>query len=369
MEQRMTSDLTNRTEDETMQSKSNFISRAGQSAIMTAALIRASGTAYAQQVPLTLLHNITIPEISGDFDFLTIDLKRGHLFAAAEEHHTIEVFDAATGKQMQSIPGVKTPHALAYVADRDELFIADGGDSSCIILSGADFHQIDRIPLIDGSVTGKTDSPDAGFYDAKRRIFFLGNGGKSANLPYSEIAEISVDTHKILGRIRVEANNVEAMMVDDPHNRLYTNLRDQKKIAVIDLKTLQVVDTWTTPELNLNTSLVVDSASQRLFIAGRKPGLFYAFDMATGKVVDQHPVANISDGMAWDPQSKRIFILASQGLSVLHQDNKDHYTVLTRLPTNGGKTGLYVPQLKQLYVIHPKTTIDDAGLLVYRVNP
>jgi hypothetical protein len=185
MEQRMTSDLTNRTEDETMQSKSNFISRAGQSAIMTAALIRASGTAYAQQVPLTLLHNITIPEISGDFDFLTIDLKRGHLFAAAEEHHTIEVFDAATGKQMQSIPGVKTPHALAYVADRDELFIADGGDSSCIILSGADFHQIDRIPLIDGSVTGKTDSPDAGFYDAKRRIFFLGNGGKSANLPYS----------------------------------------------------------------------------------------------------------------------------------------------------------------------------------------
>jgi DNA-binding beta-propeller fold protein YncE len=325
--------------------------------------------ALAQQAPVTLLHNITIPGIEGDFDFLTVDLKRGHLFAAAEDHHSIEMFDVKTGEHLQSIPGVKTPHAMAYVADRDELFVADGGDSSCIILSGSDFHQIDRIPLIDGSVTGKTDSPDTGYYDAKRRIFFVGNGGRSANLPYSEIAEISVDTHKIVGKIRVETNNVEAMMTDDAHDRLYANMRDQKKIAVIDLKQNSVIDTWTTPDLNLNTALVVDAPAQRLFIVGRKPGLFYAFDMATGKVVQQLPVTNIADGMAWDPALKRIYVMASQGLSILHQDDKDHYSMLTRLPTNGGKTGLYVPELKQLYVIHPKTSIDDAGLLVYRVNP
>lgn len=352
-----------------MHSKTNYALRAGQSLIAAIALAVNLGYAHAQQAPVTLVQNIDIPEIAGDFDFLTIDLKRGHLFAAAEENHTIEMFDAATGKPLKSIPGVKTPHALAYVADRDELFIADGGDSSCIILSGADFHQIERIPLIDGAVTGKTDSPDAGFYDAKRRIFFVGNGGKSANLPYSEIAEISVDTHKIVGRIRVEANNVEAMMVDDAHDRLYANLRDQKKIAVIDLKTLQVVDTWTTPDLNLNTSLAVDPRSHRLFIAGRKPGLFYAFDTVTGKVVDEQPVANISDGMAWDPETRQIFIMASQALTILHQDSDDRYTKLAQIPTNGGKTGLYVPQLKQLYVIHPKTTIDNAGLLIYRVNP
>ncbi len=337
--------------------------------LIAAMALMLSAPANAQQAPVTLLQNVAMPEISGDFDFLTVDLKRGHLFAAAEENHTIEMFDARTGKRLQSIPGVKTPHAMAYVADRDELFIADGGDSSCIVLSGADFHQVARIPLIDGSVTGKTDSPDAGFYDAKRRIFFVGNGGKSANLPYSEIAEISVDTHKIVGRVRVEANNVEAMTVDDSHDRLYANLRDQKKIAVIDLKTLQVLETWTTPDLNLNTALSLDAPNQRLFIVGRKPGLFYAFDTATGKVVDQQSVANISDGMTWDPQTKLIFITASQALTVLHQDSKDRYTKLAEIPTNGGKTGLYVPELKQLYVIHPKTTIDDAGLLVYRVNP
>lgn len=349
-----------------MKMKKLFV--AGQAAGI-ATLLTCTAAAFAQQAPITLTQNVSLPGIVGDFDFLAVDLKRDHLFAAAEEHHSLELFEASTGKHLQSIPGVKTPHTLAYVADRDELFIADGGDSSCIILSGADFHQIERIPLIDGSVTGKTDSPDAGYYDARRRIFFVGNGGKSADLPYSEITEISVDTHKIVGKVRVEANNIEAMMADDSHDLLYANMRDQKKIAVVDLKKNEVIDTWTTPDLNLNTALALDGPSNRLFIVGRKPGLFYAFDTTNGKVVAQVPVTDIADGMTWDPKMKRVYILASQGLTVLHQDDKDHYTVLSRIPTNGGKTGLLVPQLKQLFVIHPQTKIDDAGLLVYRLNP
>jgi DNA-binding beta-propeller fold protein YncE len=325
---------------------------------------------FAQQPkePVTLIRSIPIPGIEGDFDFLAVDLKRDHLFIAAEEHHTVEVFEASTGKHLHSITGLKTPHTLAYVADKDELFVADGGDYSCIILSGADFHQVDRVQLIDGSVTGKTDSPDVGYYDAKKRLFFIGNGGKSAGLAYSEITAISVDTHKIVGQIRVEANNVEAMAVDDAHDRMYVNLRDQKKVGVIDLKQMKLIDTWTTPDLSLNTSLAFDAVNQRVFVVGRKPGTFYAFDAMTGKVVEQQQCVNIADGMIWDPQMKRIYIAGSQGLTVLHQDSKDHYTKLAELPTNGGKTALYIPELKQLFVVHPKTSIDDAGLLLYRVN-
>jgi len=132
---------------------------------------------------------------------------------------------------------------------------------------------------------------------------------------------------------------------------------------------MKVIDTWTTPEMNLNTALTYDAATQRLFVVGRKPGILYAIDSATGKVVEQNPSVNIADGMIWDPQTKRIYIAGSQGLSVFHQDSKDHYTKLTDLPTNGGKTGLYIPELTQLYIMHPKTSIDDAGLLIYQVNP
>jgi DNA-binding beta-propeller fold protein YncE len=330
--------------------------------------VRMMHAASAPQTPVTLKSWTPLPGIEGDFDFLAVDLKRDHLFVAAEEHHTVEVFEASTGKHLQSITGVKTPHTLVYVPEKDELIVADGGDSSCLFFSAADFHRVDRVQLIDGSVTGKTDSPDVGYFDAKKRLFFIGNGGKSANLPYSEIAEIDVDTHAIVGRIRVEGINLEAIAVDDANDKLYVNIRDKKQIGVVDLKTSQVVKTWTTPDLNLNTSMAFDQANRRLFVVGRKPGLLYAFDMNTGKVVDQQSCVNIADGMIWDPQTKRIYVAGSQGLSIFHQESKDRYSKVTDLPTNGGKTALLIPELNQLYVIHPKTTIDDAGLLVYRVN-
>jgi hypothetical protein len=55
-------------------------------------------------------------------------------------------------------------------------------------------------------------------------------------------------------------------------------------------------------------------------------------------------------------------------LSIFHQDSPDKYTEIANIPTNGGKTSTYVPAVNQFFVIHPKTEIDTAGLLVYRVN-
>lgn len=92
--------------------------------------------------PLTLVATTPLPEISGDFDHFAVDLKRGRLISAAEEHHTLEIFDLKTGKHLQSIAGFKAPHSIAYVPEKDEFFITDGEDSSCIILAGADFIRL-----------------------------------------------------------------------------------------------------------------------------------------------------------------------------------------------------------------------------------
>ncbi|HEX7929549.1 MAG TPA: hypothetical protein VF470_01385, partial [Sphingomicrobium sp.] len=73
-----------------------------------------------------LAHTTSLPGIEGDYDFLAVDLQHDRLFIAGEEHHTIEVFKASTGQHLQSAGGVKTPHALAYVAEKNELVVADG---------------------------------------------------------------------------------------------------------------------------------------------------------------------------------------------------------------------------------------------------
>jgi hypothetical protein len=338
------------------------------SAIIFLICIPVSAKAAEPQTPITLLSTTYLPEIIGDFDHFAVDLKRNHLFVSAEVHHSIEMFDLKTGAHLQSIGGFKTPHSVAFAPEKDELLVADGGDSALILLSGDDFHRIDRVQLIDGSATGKGDSPDAAYYDAANRLYYIGNGGVSANLPDSEIAVFSVDQGKLIDKISIPGNNVESMGIDPLHHRLYVNIRDKQQIGVVDLVTKKVIATWTAPGLQKNTALAVDEKNERIFVAGRNPGIFYVFDN-NGKVVSQKPCVNINDDMTWDPVLKRVYVSGTQGLSIFHQDSPDTYTDVADIPTNGGKTSFYVPQVKQFYVVHPKTDVDIAGLLVYRVNP
>lgn len=318
--------------------------------------------------PVTLLRTVYLPEITGDFDHFAVDMKRNHLFVSAEVHHSVEMFDLKSGEHLRSISGLKTPHSLAFDAAKDELLVADGGDSALILLDPTDFHRIDRIQLIDGSATGKGDSPDAAYYDPRSRLYYIGNGGISANQADSTISIFSPSEGKIIDQIKVPGNNLESMVVDDVHRRLYVNVRDKKEIGVIDLTTRQVVGTWTTPDMNKNTALALDPVAGRLFVAGRNPGTLYVFNVNTGKLAAQLPCVNINDDMTWDPAMKRLYISGSQGLSIFRQNSPDGYTEILNLPTNGGKTSTYVRAVNQLYVIHPKTDIDIAGLLVYRVN-
>jgi DNA-binding beta-propeller fold protein YncE len=338
------------------------------SAIIFLICIPARAKAAEPQAAVTLLSTTYLPEIIGDFDHFAVDLKRNHLFVSAEVHHSIEMFDLKTGAHLQSIGGFKTPHSVAFAPEKDELLVADGGDSALILLSGDDFHRIDRVQLIDGSATGKGDSPDAAYYDAANRLYYIGNGGISANLPDSEIAVFSVDQGKLIDKIPIPGNNLESMGIDDIHHRLYVNIRDKQQIGVVDLVTKKVIATWTALGLQKNTALAVDEKNERIFVAGRNPGIFYVFDH-NGKVVGQKPCANINDDMTWDPVLKRVYVSGTQGLSIFHQDSPDNYTNIADIPTNGGKTSFYVPQVKQFYVVHPKTDVDIAGLLVYRVNP
>lgn len=341
------------------------------SALLLGSLALAANSAFAADKvpfqPVTLVHMTALPDITGDFDHFAVDLKRNHLFVSAEVHHSVEMFDLRTGEHLQSIPGFKTPHSLAFVPEKDELLVADGGDSALVLVSAEDFHRLDRIPLIDGSATGKGDSPDAAFYDAANRLYYVGNGGISANLPDSKISIFSADQGKLIGDLSVPGNNVESIGIDSIHHRLYVNIRDKNEIGVFDLNTKQFITAWTVPGINRNTALVVDAKDQRIFVAGRAPGILYVFDQ-DGKVVAQKSCVDVNDDMTYDPVLKRVYVSGSQGLSIFHQDSPDSYTEIADIPTNGGKTSTYVPSVKQFYVIHPKTSIDSAGLLVYRVN-
>src|SRR5258707_13989352 len=88
--------------------------------------------AAADKAPLRLVAKIALPGIDGDFDHFTADVKGNRLFLAAEEHHTVEVFDLRSGKKLHSITGFDTPHSIVYVPEANKLFVVDGGKGGAV---------------------------------------------------------------------------------------------------------------------------------------------------------------------------------------------------------------------------------------------
>ncbi len=310
--------------------------------------------------PLVLLSTTKLPDISGDFDHLSVDLEHNRLYASAEEHHSIEVFDLKTGAHIRSAPVATTPHTLAFVSKSGKLLVADGGDSSCRILDAQDLHEVKRIPLEAG--------PDAGLYDSQNNLFYVGNGGREAKTDYSFISIISPEQEKEISRIRMESANLEAMALDPDANLLYVNLRDKAQIGVVDLNKREVRQVWSVPGLHLNTAMAFDKIHHRLFVAGRQPGKFSVINSENGQLITSLDCVERADDMTFEPAEKRIYITGAGGVTVVRQDGPDQYRVLTQFATNSGKTSVLVPSLKQFYIIHTKTPEDVAALQVYRIN-
>ena len=188
----------------------------------------------ADKAPLTPIGSTPLPEVTGgDFDHFAVDLRHHRLYVVAEVYASIEVFDLQTGKHLLSVRGVvKSPRKIAFLEDKNQLLVADAGTASCEFLDGTTLRLIKRVPLEPG--------PDAGVYDPRSRIFYVGNGGRAAKADFSYISMISVDKQQVVGRIRVEASTLKTLVLDPSKDRLYATMRDKNQVAVIDLQKREI---------------------------------------------------------------------------------------------------------------------------------
>ena len=319
--------------------------------------------AVAGQEPLELIKNIPLPQITGgDFDHFAVDLNKNRLYVPAEVYASIEIFNLKTGEHLRSATGlVKSPHMLALMPDKGELFVADTKNASCDVLDAADLHLLKRIALEPG--------PDFGVYDNTSKILYLGNGGKGAKADFSYISRISVDRKEVIDRIRVDAATLKGMRIDHHANLLYVNMRDKNAVGVIDLRSQAVVHTWTFPGLTSNAAMGLDEGNHRLFIGSRNPGMIYVLDSNSGTLVATFKTVNISDDMTFDAAHRRLIVSGADGVDVFAQDNPDSYRPVQHVDTLGGKTSVYVPSLKRFYVVHTKgEQAAEAGLQIFKVN-
>ena len=326
-------------------------------------LIIGGASAQTHNSTVRLIHTVTLPGYSGDFDHFAADFDRNRLLLAAEDHGTLEVFDLNTSAHLRTVSGFGNPHSILVRKGVPTVFITDSTKMNATIRDADTYAKKQTVNLTPGSDTSK--------YDSATNILYVVTGGKDVDMKTANLEAVNPDTGAKLSSITFPDNHVEAMAftADDP--RLFINLTQTNKLAVVDRKSMKVLATWPVPRAQQNAMVAFDSSQHRLYVVCRSPGMVVVMNSDTGAAVDTQPAPLRADEVQYDPNTHRLYVPGGEGyMGIYDTSDPNHLKLVDKVTTApGAKTGLLLPQMHRLFLaVSPGDSKATAKVLTYEVK-
>jgi DNA-binding beta-propeller fold protein YncE len=304
------------------------------------------------QAPLKLVESLLMAEVpAGPYaDHMAVDTVGHRLFVTPQANKAVDVFDLNSGQLLHTIVGFGNPHSVFYQSELDQIYVTDGGAGAVKIFSGVDYQLIKTIQL----------EPDADGieYDPAQKYLYVDNGGHDAGKDYSFISIIDTSKGEKVGDIRIDADKLEALVIDPLSSRIYVNLPTINRVAVIDRVKRTVIANWPLTKGKTNMAIALDAMHHRLYVGCRNAdvrGTIVVIATETGKEVESLPIGGWVDYLAYDSKKKRIYASCGVGEVYTYQrlDSGGHRLLPLTDTAVMAKTALYSADLDRLFVAVP----------------
>jgi hypothetical protein len=258
---------------------------------------------------------------AGSWDYLTVDSRNKLLFVPRTTHTM--VIDADSGKTTADIAGQKRNHGVAIVPNVNRGFISDGDDASVVVFDLKTYEVL-------GKVATDKDA-DGIIYDPQSKKVYVVCGSES------KMFAISPDVDPKAGKpdAEIALGGEPEFLASDGKGKLYVNLMNKDQVAVVDTKTMQVVDRWPTAPGGQPVGMSIDPEKRRLFIGCRKPQKLIVMSADDGKLLADLPIGVSVDATKFD--NGDAFASCRDGtLTVARETEPGKFEVIQALQTKPG---------------------------------
>jgi DNA-binding beta-propeller fold protein YncE len=140
----------------------------------------------------------------------------------------------------------------------------------------------------------------------------------------------------VVGTIDVGGAMEEAR--SDGHGKLFVNVEDEKKIAVIDVKAMKVVTRFDLGEsAGEPGGLGLDAKNHILFVMCRNPNVCIVVNADSGKTLATLPIGNGTDGGGFNPNTMEAFSSQRDGtLTIIKENSPTNFVVEQTVQTKSG---------------------------------
>ena len=288
--------------------------------------------------PLHLEKIVPLPEVQGRIDHMSVDKRNNRLFVAALGNHTVEVIDIPQGKRIGTIRGLPEPQGVLYLIDGNQLYVANRADGTVRIFDATTYEPVQTVPLGEDADNIRFDSNQQQL-DKQQLYVGYGSGALAVlDKDGTKRADIRLGSHP------------ESFQLEKNGSRVFVNLPEARRIAVVDRGTRSVVAQWETDGALSNYPMALDEEHQRLFVVCRRPARLLVLDTRDGKILQKLPVVGDSDDVFYDPSRQRIYAIGGEGrISVFQQDGPDQYRPPGRDRDREGRPdGYLLPRAQQV---------------------
>jgi WD40 repeat protein len=321
--------------------------------LLSSASIGQTATPLEQRLPLVKLTEIPLPNVEGRIDHLTYDSVGQRLFVAALGNHSVEIVDVNKSRWLKSIKTPNEPQGVLFISEFNILAVSCGGDGSVITYDGTTLQEKSRADF--------GDDADNLRYDGSSKTICVGYGNGGIG---------RVDPKKgtrVSGDAPLKAHP-ESFQISSGGS-FYVNVPDKQEIVVVSHEDGVHDTTWALP-CGGNFPMALDETYHRLFVACRSNSKLMIFDDQTGGIVASLSCPGDADDIYYDEAAGRLYVSGGSGfISVIKQEDADHYSLLQELPTAAGaRTSLFVSQTRLLFLAVPHRGNQRAAIWVFRAN-
>lgn len=314
------------------------------------ATLSLAGCANAQPTstpPLTVEREIALPNVKGRIDHLALDAAHHRLFIAEIANGSVDAVDLDTG-QMRRITRLSEPQGVAYLRALDQLVVASGGDGTVRFYKATSLEPIGSVKLGEDADNVRVD-PVTG-------MVAVGYGSGA-------IALINPATRSVIRRIALPAHP-EAFQIDAEHGRAFVNLPNARAVAMVDLRSGQMLAHWSAPHL-LNFPMALGAEGETVAIVSRLPAHLSWLEAKSGAVRQDMPTCGDVDDVYRDDARRRWYVSCGSGTVDVFAERNAAIIHVGAVPTgSGARTSLFVPALDRLFVAVPAGWLGSGAKLL-----
>jgi hypothetical protein len=166
----------------------------------------------------------------------------------------------------------------------------------------------------------------------------------------------------------VQLGGKPEFLAADRQGKAYINLVDKDQVAVVDTKTMKVLNKWPTTPGGSPVGMSMDPARRRLFIGCRKPQKLVVMSADDGKVLADLPIGAGVDATKFDGD---VFASCADGtLTVARETAPGEFQVVQTVHTpRGARTMGIDPKTHSLYLPTAEFEPQSAGQSRPRPKP